>query len=240
MIRITGDTHGEISRFTEACMPGENQWTNSDILIICGDFGFIFGTTQEKIETENRLLDILAKKPYQIAWCSGNHENFDHLRKYPIQTWNGGKVQFIRPNIIHLMRGQIYSIENKVFFTMGGGYSMDKEWRTGSKEHAEKSWWAEEMPSENEYTEARRNLSLQLAHGNIDYVITHTAPADVIRMFRHYPEPSEAELQNFLSDVYRLTSAGGLKKWYFGHLHDDRTLGKFTCCYYQVHDVNDR
>lgn len=42
MIYVTGDTHGELSRFYERCMPGESKWTGDDKLIICGDFGFVW------------------------------------------------------------------------------------------------------------------------------------------------------------------------------------------------------
>lgn len=49
----------------------------------------------------------------------------DSLAEYPVSEWNGGKVQFIRPNVIHLTRGQIYNIDGSTFFTMGGARSHD-------------------------------------------------------------------------------------------------------------------
>ena len=57
----------------------------------------------------------------------GNHENFDILYKYPVEKWNDGKIHRITPNIVHLMRGEIYSIEGKTIFTFGGGTTVDKE-----------------------------------------------------------------------------------------------------------------
>ena len=69
---------------------------------------------------------------------------------YPEEIWNGGRVHRIRPNILHLMRGQV--------FTMGGGYSIDAAMRIPGR-----SWWPEEMPSDDEYAEAWTNLA---AHGN--------------------------------------------------------------------------
>ena len=40
MIYITGDTHGEISRFSEN--EAIKNLSSDDFLIICGDFGFVF------------------------------------------------------------------------------------------------------------------------------------------------------------------------------------------------------
>ena len=49
MIYITGDTHGEQARFSPVAMPGEDKWGEDDILIICGDFGFLFVNILYKI-----------------------------------------------------------------------------------------------------------------------------------------------------------------------------------------------
>jgi hypothetical protein len=67
----------------------------------------------------------LEEKPFTTLFGSGNHENFDLLAEYPVEDWHGGKVQRIRPSVIHLMRGQVYSIQGKTFFTMGGASSHD-------------------------------------------------------------------------------------------------------------------
>ena len=48
---------------------------------------------------------------------------------FPVDQWHGGRVQFIRSNVIHLMRGEIYDIDGKKIFCFGGGYSLDKDYR---------------------------------------------------------------------------------------------------------------
>ena len=86
MIYVTGDTHGEKSRFFGE-HTDDKEFTKDDCLIICGDFGFIFeGGAEEKT-----VLDELEKKPYTIAFCDGNHENFPCLYSYPEEEWNGGQ-----------------------------------------------------------------------------------------------------------------------------------------------------
>ena len=92
MMYITGDVHGDINRFSEAFILNETSLTKDDYLIICGDFGFIFLNDNE----EKECLDALAKKPYNILFIDGNHENFDDINEYPVEIWNGGKIHHIR------------------------------------------------------------------------------------------------------------------------------------------------
>ena len=78
MIYITGDIHGEIARFQNNNM-SDAAFGKEDVLIVCGDFGFVF-TGSEK---EKEKLDELEKKPYTICFCDGNHENFPLLFSFP-------------------------------------------------------------------------------------------------------------------------------------------------------------
>lgn len=220
MVYITGDVHGDINRFSEAFIPNETSLTKDDYLIICGDFGFIFLNDNE----EKECLDALAKKPYNILWVDGNHENFDVINEYPAEMWNGGKIHRIRENIIHLMRGQVFTIENKKFFTMGGAYSIDKYMRKKGI-----SWWPQELPSDEEYKEATENL---LKNDDIDYIISHTAPREIIRRMGYYPDPHDMELTGFLEWImyeHKFTH------WFFGHFHEDKNIdNKFSALYYDT------
>ena len=56
MIYITGDTHGDISCFKN---PKLNKLGEKDILIVCGDFGFIWNP-HDKNEKKN--LEFLKKR----------------------------------------------------------------------------------------------------------------------------------------------------------------------------------
>lgn len=223
MFLITGDTHGEQARFADACLPGENSLTAGDYVIVCGDFGFLFRTN----EKEQKFLDFLAKKPYTILFVDGNHENFAALNALPVENWMGGKVHRLRPNVIHLMRGQVFKIEGKRFFTFGGAYSID---RYCGPEGVK--WWREEMPSQEEYDEARENLAR--CGYEVDYILTHTAPEDTMSRFHPY-HGDEAELNFFLEWVREQVK---YRHWYFGHLHDDRDLWRDqTLLWFDVRDL---
>ena len=218
MIYVTGDTHGDRDRFCDAVMPGESDLTENDHLIICGDFGYIFRGGYD----EDHFLDGLTKKPYTICFVDGNHENFPGINAYPTETWCGGRIHRIRENIIHLMRGQVFTIEGKTIFTMGGAYSIDRFCRTLGV-----SWWEEELPCNSEYREATRNLA---EHGNrVDYIITHTtSKRNIIRMATdkstgifHMPDAKDSELTGFFDWIEDTVE---YSHWYFGHFHIDRRI----------------
>ena len=223
MIYVTGDTHGEQNRFIYS--KEEKQWTASDVVIVCGDFGFLFRDN----DTERYFLDDLERRPYTLCFVDGNHENFPAIYAYPEELWNGGKVHRIRKNIFHLMRGQVFEIQGKTFFTFGGGYSRDRGMR-----QLNVSYWEEELPCEAEYQEAKRNLA---RYGNeVDYVLTHTAPLPIAWQAAcrkgHYLEEGDGELMRFLNT---LRCDLHFRHWYFGHFHDDISFGEdFTLVYQAV------
>ena len=156
-----------------------------------------------------------------------NHENFDLLARYPITEWNGGKVQFIRPKIIHLMRGQVFKINDLTFFTMGGAASTDKAYRL---EHI--SWWAQELPNYQEMDEGLHNLELN--HNKVDYILTHTAPTAVLaEMYKNLGFYGADNFDNYLESISRTVS---FKRWFFGHHHIDKYFNIFGNEYNALYD----
>ena len=224
MIYITGDTHGEVGRFAELAAAGELTWGEGDYLIICGDFGYLFNNSVP----EYMFLNELSQKPYTICFVDGNHENFPAIYKYPCETWNGGRVHRIRDNIFHLMRGQVFTIDGKKIFTMGGAYSIDRYMRFEGR-----SWWQEELPSNAEYREAA--IALAEHDHKVDYIITHTAPREIIRMLGKFPDVHDAELTGFLEWIAHEVE---FKHWFFGHWHTDRAVTeKFRAIWFDVEKI---
>lgn len=222
MIYITGDTHGELSRFIGNNM-GDSTWTAEDVLIVCGDFGFVYYGNEE----ERAKLDALEKKPYTVCFCDGNHENFPLLYSYPEEEWCGGRVHRVRKNVLHLMRGHVFCIQGKSVFVMGGAYSIDRASRVQRR-----SWWEEEMPNDAEYALARENLEKR---GNrVDLVISHNAPAAVLHAFGEYPDGHDEKLMKFFRELYRNLD---FDRWFFGHWHKDQSYKEWTAVHYDVHPV---
>ena len=92
-----------------------------DYVIITGDFGGVWDNSPR----ETYWLDWLEEKPFTTLFVDGNHENFDRLGELPVHQCQGGKVHYIRPHVLHLMRGQVFEIGGVTFFTMGGAASHD-------------------------------------------------------------------------------------------------------------------
>lgn len=115
MIFVAGDTHrSDLGRFGAFC-GAHPDLTKNDYMIVAGDFGGVWSA-----KTLERDLQPFSALPFTALFVDGNHENFDLLDGYPVSQWNGGKVHFIRPDIIHLMRGQVYTI---------GGQDLLHLWR---------------------------------------------------------------------------------------------------------------
>ena len=207
MIYITGDTHGQYEDFLNRVYQAGVK--KDDIVIVCGDFGFVWNTPVHRF-----FLAKLTNEPFTIAFVDGNHEDFNLLYAYPVEEWNGGKVHRISDNIYHLMRGQIFTIENKIFFAMDGAYSIDKAMR---KEGF--SWWKQELPDYKEYKTASENLE---KYGYVlDYVLTHTIPQGIIHYIGKIPDSHDAELTGYFEWLYQNLN---FKKWFAGHFHINRLV----------------
>ena len=157
-------------------------------------------------------------------------------------------MQRIRPSVIHLMRGQVYNIQGKKFFTMGGASSCDIDGgilELDDPQFEEKqrqlntsgalyrinhlSWWREELPSEEEYKTARANLE----HHNwtVDYIITHCCPTSVQDQLSGGFYLADA-LTDFLDEVTRRCQ---FEYHFFGHYHANKMIQeKFVLLYKQI------
>lgn len=211
MVVIIGDVHGRPDVIWEAMQ----ELPPGSIIICTGEFGYGF---YDHYCSEEKFYDYIARQDFTICFIDGNHEKFPILNSLPISIWNDGKAHVIRHNLVHLMRGEIYTINDKRIFTFGGGYSIDREIRTAGVD-----WWPEENISEADRQNADQNLD-----GNnheVDYIISHTAPIKTVeRLAYNHPGVikkrvmEEFEITNYLQHVSDTTKHS---KWYFGHFHID-------------------
>lgn len=210
MIYILGDTHGEIDHHKLNTNKIFKNCNNHypDYVIILGDFGFIWYNDSNN-KTEQYWLNWIETKPWITLFIDGNHENFSRLNNFPnVYRW-GNTVGQISDKIYHLKRGNIYTIENKNFFCLGGAESTDKLYR-----QAYINWWPEEVPSYKEYYNALENL--EKYNFSIDYVLTHTAPKHILQ--KYYDDRYNDPTALMLEEIYKKIT---YKKWYHGHMHED-------------------
>lgn len=226
-ILVCGDIHGtfDIAKLKKFFDGREDEFSKEDFLIICGDVGVCGLYKNDEIKTRECLRNL----PVSVLFCDGNHENFDALNSFMVEDWHGGKVHVVEEGIIHLMRGQTYTINNKTFFVFGGAYSIDKDDRVEGV-----TWFPEEMPSEEEYAEAWANLEKVDFH--VDYIITHTAPFEIVNEigFENCDEALHQVqvFQEFADEVE-------FKDWYFGHFHVDQTYENFHCLMDEIVEITD-
>lgn len=243
MIYITGDTHSDFSRFTEENFPIQSEMTKDDYVIICGDFGGVL-TFEEESSREKELLDWLDNKNFTTLFVDGNHENYTRLYNYPIEEWKGGKVHKIRDSVLHLMRGEIFDIDNKKIFAFGGAKSHDIQDGILNLDEEEKiyeyrkrgayfrirdfSWWDLELPTNQEMENGIENL--EKINYKVDYIISHCCPTSIQALIN--PIYKRDILTDYLQQISEKCT---FKKWYFGHYHDYRQVNaQFTLLYEDI------
>lgn len=224
MIYITGDLHGDPEGLF--VKPFQKHLQAGDYLIICGDFGLVWGGRAAAYH--KYWLDLLATKPYTVLFVDGNHENFEMLNALPVEEYCGGRVHRIRKNVLHMLRGEIFNLAGRSFFCFGGASSIDKAMRSPYL-----SWWPEELPNEAEFNHAL--ASLQQVDFKVDYVVTHTAPeqlfldaAKSLGLTRDYC-PVRLMLNQLAAKIT-------YKAWFFGHMHLDLVNSR-QHYYWLFHDV---
>lgn len=250
-IYITADIHGNpfsrlnTENFYEQKEFGKNKYEN--IVIQLGDCGIIWNRDEETKE-EKYKLKWLEDKHFTFAFCDSNHDNVPRLDSYPIIEWNGGLVNQIRPNVLRLRRGEVYTIENKKFFCFGGAtshdisdgiidYDEDGEWKKKAKKLDRQgkymyringlSWWPEELPSQEEMDNGIKNLEKH--DWKVDYIITHSPPASVLALIGHGIYDQDI-LTTYLEDVRSKTD---FKRHYMGHMHINRQLNERDILLYE-------
>lgn len=248
MIYVTGDTHTDwMSRLNMESFPEQREMTKDDYVIILGDFGIWDNSKREKY-----ALNWLDTRSFTTLFVSGNHENYDMLDEMPVSEWHGGKVNFIRPSVIHLRRGQIFEIAGKTFFAFGGASShdiqdgildpTDPEFKKKKKlldkdpyslyRVKGKSWWEQELPSEEEMTEGIQNLE---KYGNkVDYILTHCPYNSVLSQMESMDGTHQFDrLTDYLQGIREKVGFG---HWLFGHMHVNQMFRdeRAVCLYEQI------
>ena len=243
MIYITGDCHADFSRFLIDKFPIQKEMSKDDYVIICGDFGGIWTFEKENIQ-EKYWLDYLNEKNFTTLFVDGNHENFTRLYNYPEEEWHGGKVHKIRDSVLHLMRGEIFNINNKKFFIFGGARSHDIKDGILNIDEEEKiyecrkrcayfrirdySWWDLELPTNEEMENGIENL--ERIDYKVDYIISHCCPTSIQTLLN--PIYKKDILTDYLQEISEKCE---FKKWYFGHYHENKQLNsQFTCLYEDI------
>lgn len=224
-IIITGDTHADISRILKI---DDSEMTKNDIVIILGDFGVIWGDS----ERTEYCLKVLGEKNFTTAFLDGNHENFVEIACLEKTIfWNNGYVGLLPHGVIHLLRGEIYNINDKRIGVCGGANSVDLWHRTEGI-----SWWREEEITNNDIN---KFMTIAEEYDNkVDIMLSHDAPASIIPIVKLYSGVNDGEISNSQKQLEKINQIIDIKKWYFGHWHIDKKIDdKFECLYKKIKEI---
>lgn len=236
---IRGDTHGDFEWLPEWCR--ENETTTNDILILLGDHALRFEGANKPRELYRK--ELVAAQPITIFALRGNHDRPYYkedgtvwedikLTECPLLDNRGcGNLLFFEdkmwhdskyPNIWYFQDGKKYFIKEKSFFTYGGAYSVDKEWR----QIMHWTWYPNEIVSNEEHCAVLDTID----HQHFNFILTHTCPTDwqPTDLFMKGLDQSKVDttMERYLDDVLRYI--GRYNYWYFGHYHANRDYGKVS------------
>lgn len=210
MIFITGDMHGDKTRFKKVKKSGIKK---GDTLLVCGDFGFLWNNTS----AEKRVLKWIGKRRYNVAFVDGYNDKAELLEAYPISEWNEGGARVISGKLVALLRGEVYHIEEKTVFAFGGGDSNDRE-NDSSNDYLK-------LPTTEQIANAYENLAK--VNNIVDIIITHDTSSK-IKQFNDMETNELTHLHTFLQDI---SMSVKFKKWYCGKYHYNKIIPP---CYHML------
>jgi hypothetical protein len=137
------------------------------LVVVLGDFGFLWKVEERGQEDLQRLTDHLRDHSQVLLWVDGNHENFTALHQYSVVSEG---IRWITESLGHLPRGYRTSLANGMTLAaLGGANSIDFEIRTLGK-----SWWFEEAITDDDL--------IVLGDEHADILLAHDAPLDVPKL----------------------------------------------------------
>ena len=212
MIYITGDTHGFIDIGKLEAFASNTCLSNEDYIIVLGDFGAIWD-----VNSFNKFMEYYDRFPFTTLFVDGNHENFDFLDSFHVDNWQGGKIHRISSKIIHLLRGEVFTLNGLKFLALGGAESDDRERRV-----THLSWWPQETIQMTDIEHALHSVS---STGKLDYIISHTCPKKFLSKELLDTRPYKTD---FTSEerLDILAEKVVFSKWFFGHWHADMDIAQ--------------
>lgn len=247
---VTGDIHGNPVRLSKDSFYEQKDFSGNkdeNIVIILGDFGLVWNRDGES-KQEKYWLDWLNQKPFTTIFVDGNHECFPRIYSYPIKEWRGGKVHEIRSNVLHLMRGEVFTIEDKKFFAFGGASShdiqdgildyYDEDWREEAKNLNKQgkymyrikglSWWEQELPTESEMQHGYDVLEEN--NNTVDFILSHSPATSELCLMGGQDLYETDVLTDYLDEVKARVD---YKKHFFGHMHVNQAINDKDICLYE-------
>ena len=202
-ILVSGDWHGDSSAAKAAARKA--TLARCSVIVQVGDFGYWPHTDPDYVHYVNKKM---LKHDLTLLWIDGNHENFDALYgtdwpKTPEGFWR------MDDRVLYAPRALRWEWDGVRFLALGGGHSIDKEWRL-SQGPVGLYWWPQE-------TIKQKDVYNCLDGGEVDVMFSHDMPDGAelgIELIKAWPE----DHQNRVA-VRTVVDAVKPKRLYHGHYH---------------------
>lgn len=211
-ILMCGDTHGYTAHLEYLLRTAKQQ--NCDRIFVLGDFG-LWEHTHDGVVFLNKLNRMSERAGVKVYCLDGNHDNWLHSLYLAGMGSDDEGFHLIRPHIRYSSRGHAWSWGEKRFITLGGAYSVDKDYRLRmeAKQDAPGTWW---FPEEEMTDDSMRAILAELEGVKFDVMLAHDKPMYSMPGWNRkaFPEclPNQRRLQDAVNalqpDVYL-----------HGHLH---------------------
>lgn len=224
---VTGDTHGYCNDLEEFIKYASN-WDDEDAsmgddtIVVLGDSGLNYYLSVADRKLKCYVSEVF--EDYNLFIIRGNHD------ARPEKLLEIKTVKFLGstalaepeyPNIKYAIDGNIYKHKGMNILTIGGAYSVDKEYRQSHN----LPWFVDEQPS----LEERKYIKAVYDNNDIDIILSHTCPSSWREAFRFETDllDRETEIDTSTEDwLDTFLVKDKFKAWYFGHFHGDLEVGK--------------
>jgi len=195
-IVLAGDTHGDANHVRTLLMHAADE--GADAVFVLGDFGIWDHHDGGKFTDDVSRFSQRYRVP--VCFLPGNHDNYDLLFKWEAtcsRTREG--FVYVKEGLFYSPRGHRWTWSGVSFLSLGGAYSIDKDWRLmqdtadllraqGRKEQGfhlnakeryrlehdgHFHWWPQEEISEQEMRDAMKG-------GPVDVMLAHDKPRDAV------------------------------------------------------------
>ena len=238
-IYVTADPEGNFKYIENFCR--NFQTTKDDMMIMLGDVGLNYTLGVQ----DHYLKEKLSKLPLTFLCIHGNHEERpENISSYSClynKVVDGNVyVEEEFPNILFACDDSFYNIQDKLFYVLGGAYSVDKYYRLAMG----RKWFPSEQ---NEKLKAELN---DILDNDLDSfvpewyketpltILTHTCPKKYQPTEAFLSGIDQSTVDNSMEELLdKLEAAVKYQNWYVGHFHIAKTVDKIHFLYHDIIEI---
>jgi hypothetical protein len=213
-ILLAGDTHGDIDHCQYLIRTALAK--DCDRVFVLGDFGF-WAHTERGVKFLDQLNEYASGLDVPVYFLDGNHDKTSLLMERHGDLRDDEGFVIVRPHVLYSPRGHRWTWDHAGFITLGGAYSVDKDWRLQQEEMyfdeypPESLWFPEEEMSDEDM-----DAILQEDSSPVDVMLAHDKPRS------SNPKWNRKDYLECLPNQDRLQRAMRVlrpRAYFHGHLH---------------------